>query len=423
MRRYLTTVVIAAAIAGGCAKPAEHPAARVDTTPVSVADSASSETQQARLTPPSKIPTTIEEWEQFDYSSNAIPATALAPLPLSEVQRVRGIIFGKHGRVFQDSTLQSWLMTRPWYRADAAFENARLSEGEKANLEVVREAEAAKHTQIEPGDMRFYQNRVITTAMLGQHSAPDWDVLEGEVLANHGYVFDREDGYETNQRALNVAAGDLQAYFDERYWYHREPDFLPSRLSAIEEQNLDTIAFAVMKQSKRSVSPGVMHLLKATPLTDTMLANVNLSDLRLIRNEIYARHGRIFHTAWLDSYFGSKPWYTRRKDYTDAELSPIEKANIALIVRREQELHEALGTKLLTKADVAGLDDEEARHLRNEIYARHGRRFKDPKLQRYFADFAWYKPNDGFRESQLNDIEKQNALIISEYEHQRYTEG
>src|SRR5436853_309688 len=84
-------------------------------------------------------------------------------------------------------------------------------------------------------------------------------------------------------------------------------------------------------------------------------------------------------------------------------------ANIALIVRREEELHEALATKVLTPRDVAGLDDDEARHLRNEIYARHGRRFKDPKLQRYFSSFAWYKPNDGFRESQLSDIEKSNA--------------
>lgn len=408
-----------AAVAAACGKPAEHTALRVDTSPARVADNSA----PATLVPPAKVPTTVDEWEQFDYSTTAVPATALAPMPLAEVQRIRGIIFGKHGRVFQDSTLQGWLVTRPWYHGDATFGNARLSEGEKANLEVVREAEAAKHPQIEPGDMRFYQNRVITTAMLGQHTAPDWDVLEGEVLANHGYVFDREDGYETAQRALNVASGELQAYFDERYWYHRDRRFYPSALSAIEEQNLDTIAFAVMKQNKRSVSPGVMHLLAATPLTDTMLANVNLSDLRLIRNEIYARHGRIFQTPWLATYFSYKPWYTPRKDYTDAELSPIEKANIALIVRREGELHEALATKALTLREVAGLDDDEARHLRNEIYARHGRRFTDATLQRYFASFAWYKPDDGFRESQLSDIEKSNALFISRYEHQRYTEG
>ena len=421
MRRL--TVCVVAAIAAACGKPAEHPASRSDTSPVRVADTPKLVAQQATLTPPATVPTTIEEWEQFDYASNAIPAAALAPMSLTEVQRIRGIIFGKHGRIFQDSTLQGWLATRPWYHGDSGFANGRLSEGDKANLEVVREAEAAKHTQIEPGDMRFYQNRVITTAMLGEHTAPDWDVLEGEVLGNHGYVFDRDDDDEPDQRALNATSGELQKYFDERYWYHRDRHFLPSRLSAIEEQNLDTIAFAVMKQNKRAVSPGVMHLFRATPLTDTMLTNVNLSDLRLIRNEIYARHGRIFQTRWLADVFGHKPWYTPRKDYTDAELSPIEKANIALIVRREEELHEALATKLLTRADVAGLDDEEARHLRNEIYARHGRRFQDPRLQRYFASFAWYKPNDDFRESQLNDVERRNALTISVYEHQRYTEG
>src|SRR5205807_10442144 len=115
-------------------------------------------------------PATPDQWEQLDYASTAISPTALAPLSLVQLQHIRGIIFGKHGRVFEDSTLQHWLLTRAWYRPDANFTNARLSSRERENLDVVREAEAKKHPQIETGDMRFYQNRVITTAMLGEHT-------------------------------------------------------------------------------------------------------------------------------------------------------------------------------------------------------------------------------------------------------------
>jgi hypothetical protein len=78
---------------------------------------------------------------------------------------------------------------------------------------------------------------------------------------------------------------------------------------------------------------------------------------------------------------------------------------------------------LLTPADVRGLRPDDARRLRNEIYARHGRRFRDPMLQRYFASFSWYKPSDGFRESQLNETERLNAALISQYEQGRFTEG
>ena len=361
-------------------------------------------------------PTSMDQWEQFDYSSHTVTPASLAPLPLVEVQRIRGIIFGGHGRIFQDSTLQSWLASRPWYHPDTTFTNERLTPGERENLEVVREAEATKHTQIEPGDMRFYQDRVITTSMLGDHSPQDWEVIEAEVLANHGYVFYAPDDVDLSQE-------ELQKYFDDRYWYQRNPDFAAKELSAIERQNLDTIVLAITRQNKRALSPGMMKLFRSTPLTEQMLTNVSIANLRLLRNEVYALHGRPFLTPWLSEYFKQQPWYTPRRDYSDAELSATERANIALITKREEELHQSLGTRLLQVWDVRGLLPEDARRLRNEIYARHGRRFQDPKLQRYFASFSWYRPNDSFRESQLNETERANATLISQYEHGKFTEG
>jgi hypothetical protein len=347
-----------------------------------------------------------------------VTPAGLASLPLVLAQRIRGIIFGRHGRVFQDSTLEAWLATRSWYHADTTFTNARLTAGERENLEIVREAEATKHTQIEPGDIRFYQDRVITTTMLGDHSPQDWEVLEAEVLANHGYVFEGDDD---DSRTLQ--GDDLQKYFEDRYCYHPNRDFRAKQLSAIERQNLDTIVLAVTRQNKRALSPGMMNLFRSTPLTEPMLTNVSVADLRLLRNEVYARHGRPFQTAWLAQYFKQEPWYAPRSDYSDAELSATERANTALITKREEELHQSLGTRLLNVSDVRGLLPEDARRLRNEVYARHGRRFQDPKLQRYFASFSWYRPNDTFRESQLNETERANATLISQYEHGKFTEG
>ena len=401
-------------------------ALKVSDTVPSTASSARDQSTTAEpvaLTPPATVPATLAEWEQFDYSTNAVPGSSLAPMSLGDVQRIRAIIFGKHGRVFQDDTLQRWLASRTWYHADTSFTNARLTSGERANLEVVREAEAAKHPNIESGDMRFYQNRVITTAMLGTHSPQDWEVIEAEVLANHGYVFATDDDDYDDRENRRLSSNALQQYFDERYWYERKGRFAASELSPIERQNLDTIALAIMKQNHRAASPGVMKLFKTTPLTDAMLSNVNLAELRVMRNEIYALHGRPFETPWLREYFRAQPWYAPRQDYSDADLSPIEKANIALIARREDELHQSLSTRPLDVADVRGLRFDDARRLRNEIFARHGRRFKDPTLQRYFASFSWYHPNDAFRESQLSDVERQNAALISQYEHGKFTEG
>ena len=361
----------------------------------------------------------VADWEQFDYASHVIDKADLAPLPLVELQHIRAIIFGKHGRVFQDTTLQRWLASRPWYHGDTSFTNARLAGQESVNLDLVREAEAAKHTQVESGDMRFYQNRVLTTAMLGTHTPQDWEVLEAEVLAEHGFVFDGREDLDESDEPIS----DIQKYFDERYWYQRRPKYTAQELSGIEQQNRDTITLAMTRQQGRRLALGMMKLFQANPLTDRMLAGVPIAELRLLRNEVYARHGRTFQTAWLADLFRNFPWYQPRADYSDSELSPVERANVALITAREKQLHDELGTRTLQVYDVRGLRPDDARLLRNEIYARHGRRFRDPRLQKYFASFAWYHPSDSFRENQLNDTERKNATLISQYESGRFTEG
>jgi len=87
-----------------------------------------------------------------------------------------------------------------------------------------------------------------------------------------------------------------------------------------------------------------------------------------------------------------------------------------------------LSTKDMSERDVAGLFPEIARRLRNEIFARHGRTFKDPHLQSYFASQDWYRPNPRFDPAMLSAIEKANVKTIQNYEVRakqgiRFTEG
>jgi hypothetical protein len=74
---------------------------------------------------------------------------------------------------------------------------------------------------------------------------------------------------------------------------------------------------------------------------------LSLWDLELMRNEIYARHGWIFNRSDLRSYFESQPWYRPKGDlsnpqqsnrWVEAELTPLERRNIRIIVSRENAL-------------------------------------------------------------------------------------
>ncbi len=65
-------------------------------------------------------------------------------------------------------------------------------------------------------------------------------------------------------------------------------------------------------------------------------------ELRLGRNEIYARHGMIFGVEDLDKYFLSKSWYTPSvpggEFYDRVEMSLIEEENISLIKEVESQM-------------------------------------------------------------------------------------
>ena len=77
---------------------------------------------------------------------------------------------------------------------------------------------------------------------------------------------------------------------------------------------------------------------------------------------------------------------------------------------------------LLTDAEVSGISKDQLRIGRNEILARHGRRFNDQALQQYFDGKSWYNGTispdefDANLDSRLNDVERANIEIIKRYE-------
>lgn len=76
-------------------------------------------------------------------------------------------------------------------------------------------------------------------------------------------------------------------------------------------------------------------------------------------------------------------------------------------------------SRYLREDDLRGLTAEECRLARNEIFARHGRRFEDPALQAYFDACSWYTGTvaaEDFDESVFNEYEAANVAFIREYE-------
>ena len=71
-------------------------------------------------------------------------------------------------------------------------------------------------------------------------------------------------------------------------------------------------------------------------LTDSDLEGLSSSQLRLARNEIYARHGRTFNDSQLQAYFESKSWYKADPGFSESSLSECERANVTFIKEYEE---------------------------------------------------------------------------------------
>jgi hypothetical protein len=338
----------------------------------------------------------------LDFSKQSVAREQLKDLELWDLKLLRGVVFGRHGRVFKDRDIQNYLKDQDWYKPDPNFQNSTLNDTERANLDLIRESEAAKHDQIEPGDLRWWQARAMKAENLGTHSAAEWHILRAEVEAVRGKRFDDEPW--------------LQQYFEDRYWYRADPGYDARHLSPTERRNLTAIDDAQRKQRHAAISPGDMEHFENREVNEDLLHGLSLHELRLLRNEIYARRGRQFRTEWLSQYFWSQPWYDPREDNSEPELSAIEKKNVDIIVNYERKVKESLSAQPLPKGLLEGMFLEDARKLRQEIYARHGKVFKDKWLQKYFASFDWYKPNPKYSDAALTEVERQNAASIAAYE-------
>jgi len=77
--------------------------------------------------------------------------------------------------------------------------------------------------------------------------------------------------------------------------------------------------------------PGIFPQASQRLLTSSELNGMSKHDLKIMRNEIFARHGYIFKTSEMKSYFSSQSWYHGRYEDVSSMLSDIEHKNVALI--------------------------------------------------------------------------------------------
>lgn len=208
--------------------------------------------------------------------------------------------------------------------------------------------EADAESYLLPKSSESVLNRADVEGMSDQ----DLQLARDEILARHGVVF--EDG-------------DSQAHFDSMDWYEKTvaiDEFDYSRLSAAELTNLSLLKSFLIKDITQDGY--ILPESSNWSLNDIDLAGLTNYELSLARNEIYARHGRIFEDSEIQSFFEEKSWYegsVAGSDFDEAVLSELEQSNVEFIKSREEREESEV-----TAAAILGTAEKPLTTYHNESY-------------------------------------------------------
>ena len=143
------------------------------------------------------------------------------------------------------------------------------------------------------------------------------------IYGSYDKCFSTDDGnaycFAISETGINLYTGALDDCNDCYYY----PDKLLVQLRADLDANQGRWQFT----NQKIVMEGQLH-------------RYSKSLLRLMRNEIYARHGYKFASADLAAYFAKTSWYSPVSDNSKVKLSALEQLNVSIIKRVEDAMNQ-----------------------------------------------------------------------------------
>lgn len=173
-----------------------------------------------------------------------------------------------------------------------------------------------------------------------KNEEPDADEEAQKLITVSNYV-DMTTAYETTMQEIiekyNLDDLNSEENQDNTFYYDTEDYYEDDNqmYSEYDEYSEDDDA--------SSIYYGPDYILLASdeePYTEEDLEQMGLSEweCRIARNEIYARYGKIFQDEELQAYFEQMYWYHPREDFSEDELTDIEKHNLEVIVSYEKKM-------------------------------------------------------------------------------------
>ena len=186
--------------------------------------------------------------------------------------------------------------------------------------------ESSKLQNIDARDINFIGSPAVATIKLVDEN--DIKVQDLNIKSEDLYKLKKLlQGKKGNEETI-MFEGEFRNHKDAPKWFEQAAAFIPYLTG-----DLDCPKDEVYERGYgTSTEDASFEWLSKRKLTDLDLAGLSRKELRIMRNSIYARHGRLFKSADLREHFNSQSWYNGYRDEVPAnEMNAIEKYNIQFI--------------------------------------------------------------------------------------------
>lgn len=328
-------------------------------------------------------------------------------LPAQLLAYGRYEILAKHGELFESEELKDYFGTQKWYfgfLADEKEVEGLLNDYEKENLAFLKKQEKAEgeyELDQKDFDYELVEKWLAGTYVPGEEGTgtggqeAGTEKKEEESAGKKKAGAKKNSGKETEKAETEAPAAEV-----------KETKVAETEAAAAEVEETK----AAETEAAETEAPAAE--VEETKAAETEAAAAEVAETKAPETEAAAgsEKGRKFEDLSGVDLFALSP-----ENQETEETETEEKETEAAEDTRSEYIFADADIRYLTQEEVDKLSLQAVCYAKNEIYARHGRKFLSTELQEYFNDKSWYQGTveaEKFSPSVFNKYESDNIQIL-----------
>lgn len=330
-------------------------------------------------------------------------------LPAQLLAYGRYEILAKHGELFESEELKDYFGTQKWYfgfLADEKEVEGLLNDYEKENLDFLKKQEKAEGEY--ELDQKDFDYELVEKWLAGTYVPGEEEIRTGG----------QEAGTEKKEEE---SSGKKKAGAKKNSGKETEKAETEAPAAEVKETKAaeTEAAAAEMAETKAAETEAA-----AAEVAETEAAAAEVAETKAAETEAAATEVAETKAAETEAAAGSEK-DSKFEDLSGVDLFDLspeiqetetkEKETEAAEDTRSEYIFADADTRYLTQEEVDKLSLQAVCYAKNEIYARHGRKFLSTELQEYFNDKSWYQGTveaEKFSPSVFNKYESDNIQIL-----------